>query len=105
MRLPPDELHQVLYSCFSVSSGIFVASLLPRIVAERGAEVLGHDPLVIQSLLSLTPQWKLDHVAIAFLAAALVSGARIFLYNTWKDFAISTNRSNEQVNGGAVREC
>ncbi len=83
---------------------MFITSFLLRGVAERGVKVLGSDPLVVQSLLSLAPQWKLDHAAIAFLAAALVSGARVFLYNNWRDFAVSTNRSNKQVNG-AVREC
>lgn len=72
--------------------GIFL-----RNYASKATQLLGNDPERVESLLSLTPAFQLDHIGIAIGAILIVSGMRFLLYKNWKEFAIATNRSNKQV--------
>ncbi|CAD7696029.1 unnamed protein product [Ostreobium quekettii] len=88
---------QILSACASTSAAVFAMSFLIRSLTANKPSFLGDDPELVQSLLSLQPQWDLTHILVAVGAAGLVTGARVALLRVWSDFAVATNRSNKQV--------
>lgn len=71
-------------------------SIMLRQIAAKSPVTLGNDPETVQALLSVT-HFNLNDGIIALTASGIVTGARIILYNNWKNFAIATNRTNKQV--------